>query len=177
MRAPGWHSEQADCPPAGGPGYKLPCWQWAALLKCPWAIKSLASPETLLCVVANIPKGKKKKKKKRKEKEGSLYRDKQGTTSSLLTLHLAAVILPLARCRAGDCSRRRWWRGGCRNGGQTYRWQTRCCGSRAWECSSQSRRNTAFPLGCTCIHTCNPNLRISINTITLSICYYACIFE
>lgn len=61
------------------------------------------------------------------------------------------IFLPLARYRAGDCSKRKWWRGECRSGGRTYRWQMRCCWSPAWECSSQSHRNTACPLGCTCI--------------------------
>lgn len=155
----------ADCPPAGGPGHKLPRWQWSTLLKCPWAIKSLTSPETLLSKAASFPKSEKEKLRI------SLKRDKQGITSLLLTQHLAVVFLPLAQCRAGDCSRRKWWRGGCRNGGQTYRRRMRCYWSQAWGCSSQSHRNTAFPLGCTCIHTYNNNRRLSINTVTPSVWY------
>lgn len=88
---------------------------------------------------------------------------------------MTVVFLPRAQCRVGDCSRRKWWRGGRRNGGQTYRWRMRCCWAQAWGCSSQSHRNTAFPLGCTCIHTYDNNLRLSINNITLCVWFYICI--
>lgn len=141
-----------DFPPAGRTIYKLPCWQWTALLKCPWAIKSLTSPETV-SLLAPL---------KAAENREFLYRYKQGIT--WLIQHLGVVFLPLARCRGGDCSRKKWWRGGCWNEGWTYRWQMTCCWSQAWGCSSQSHRNTAFLLGCTCIHTYSYN--VSINSVT-----------
>lgn len=87
------------------------------------------------------------------------------------------VFLPLALCRVGDCSRRKWCRGGRRNGGQTYRWQMRRYWSQAWGCSSQSHRNTASLLGCTCSQTYKNNLRLSINTLTYSVCCYITIFR
>lgn len=128
-----------------------------------WSVLEPLNPSHLqrLCSVKQLDS----LKVKRKNGE-FLQRDKQGITSLLLIQHLVVMFLPLAQCRVGDCSRRKWWRGGCRNGGQTYRWRMRCYWSQAWGCSSQSHRNTASLLGCTCSHTYKNNLRLSINTIT-----------